>query len=110
MRRRLQIAMLFAGMLATRVAVAQVPTATLAGYLAVMTNAVVFIETLKTLPNGASAPFHGTGFVISSDGYVLTAAHVVDGISRETLGVSHAAEMNPDARFTYRASLGSAAA
>ncbi|HVR12075.1 MAG TPA: serine protease [Thermoanaerobaculia bacterium] len=97
-------------MIAARAAFAQVPTATLAGYLAAMTNAVVYIETVKTLPNGASAPFHGTGFVISPDGYVLTAAHVADGISRDTLGVSHAAEVNPDATFRYRGSLGSAGA
>lgn len=42
-------------------------------------RAVVHLETRKVLPNGMTAQYRGTGFVVSSDGLVLTALHVVAG-------------------------------
>jgi len=86
----------------TQEAEAQQESPALSDFLAKAADSLVYIETLKTLPNGASARFHGTGFVISSAGKVLTAAHVIDGISRETLGKSHNGEVNPNAIFRYQ--------
>lgn len=48
-------------------------------------NSVVFIEAeFVDKSNGAIAEAHGTGFVVSSDGYVLTAGHLFEGMDTTT--------------------------
>lgn len=89
---------------------AQQESPALADFLVRSNASLVYVETTKILPNGAMASFHGTGFVVSSIGQVLTAAHVVDGIARETLGKSYAGEINPKATFSYRGKLASSEA
>lgn len=86
---------------------AQASSTALSVFLAERCPAIVYIRSTRAVPNGLAAEFAGSGFVISSDGYVITAAHVVDGIDRGTLGVSHAAEVNPEWKFSFQGSLGS---
>lgn len=75
-------------------------------YLASHGGAIVSLETTKTLPNGLQAVFRGTGFTITPDGLVMTAAHVVDGIDRETLGVPHRPSVPSLAQYSVRGTLG----
>jgi Trypsin-like peptidase domain len=93
--------------LATVAATAQIASPALSGYLGTHAEAVVYFHTTQTLPNGMSADFYGTGFVIDASGHVLTAAHVADDITRETIGEAHADEMIPGATYKYEGSLGS---
>lgn len=90
-------------------AAAQFLSPALSNYLTENGGKLVYLETTKILPNGATAHFRGTGFVISSSGDVLTAAHVVDGITRESLGQDHSSEFSTDATFNYKGRLGSKA-
>ncbi len=68
----------------------EVPTFTLPGDLEAVLNRAV------TIQNGAS---HGSGVIVSPDGHVLTAAHVIEGLSQTELRLRSALMLQADVLY-----------